>query len=660
MASSLLATLSRRLPSARGSKMSRFTYDCSPLPSPSTFIRLIDLYPSSTDFTSAMGPTHLPPPLRCHIYSVPLMSLPPYTALSYTWGPPDRTHHLELSSHEFFITPSLATCLQHIRHADRTITLWIDQMCINQDDAREKNEQVPLMGQIYRQAKEVLVWVGPSAEGSDSLMDVWNWVGGKAQAWGLDNYLTKERFPEYQQIITKADPTDLKTMEFHNMCQTYGPFFDLKAMHAWYKRPWFSRVWVVQELCLGSRSAFVCGNKRTPVDLVMLALQIFHFYVAYTHISPERMQDMRAVLAEDPTAALFAARKRRRKFECDGGTGDTFFKLLNRVYVGNKVMQATDPRDRIFGLAALATDTQKLVIKPDYGATTVEKIYTRTARAIIQDGELDLLCLSQYPKKLGSLPSWVPDWSGNIQPSFCSLGPDPTELPLFDASRSEQPSLIHTHDESILGVEGYLVDEIEQVCGPWTYPAEGQNFDHVLYLTYFSQIRSLCMISAARNNKIYKTPRRRAEGFWRIPVGDVERLSTHDLCRATSSSFKGYQKLSHDCEAYEQVKALSTLAEAEALFQQGQEDEDACTRYRARVAEMRNKRPYLSKEGYVGMGPVTTASGDVIAVLVGARVPFVLRPKGAGRFSFLGEAYCDGIMDGEITEARSKQDEVLQ
>ncbi|KAH7124993.1 heterokaryon incompatibility protein, partial [Dactylonectria estremocensis] len=639
--------------------MSRFTYDCSPLPSPSTFIRLIDLYPSPTDSTSAMGSTHLSPSLRCCIYSVSLSSLPPYTALSYTWGPPDRTHLLEVSNQEFSITSSLATCLQHICHTERTTTLWIDQICINQDDSREKNEQVPLMDQIYRKAEEVLIWVGPSAEESSSLMDVWNKVGGKAQAWGMDSYLTKERFPEYQQIITKADPTDLKTTEFHDICQTYGPLFDLKAMLAWYKRPWFLRVWVVQELCLGSHSVFVCGNKRVPVDLVMFALQIFNFYLAYAHISSERMQDMRAVLAEDPTAALFAARRRRRRFESEGGTGDTFFQLLQRVYVTNNVRQATDPRDRIFGLAALATDTKKLGIKPDYGTTTVEQIYTKIARAIIQDGELDLLCLSQCPKEFRSLPSWVPDWSGNIQPSFCSLGPTPTELPLFDASRSGQPSLIHTHDENILGVEGYLVDEIEEVCGPWTYPVEGQSFDHVRYLTYLSQIRSLCMISAARNNKIYETPRRRAEGFWRIPVGDVEQLSTLELCRATSSSLKGYQKLFHNCEAEEQVKALSTVAEAEALFQQRHEDEGASTRYRARLAEMRNKRPYLSKEGYVGMGPVTTAPGDVIAVLVGARVPFVLRPKGAGKFSFLGEAYCDGIMDGEITEARSKQDFVL-
>jgi hypothetical protein len=83
-----------------------------------------------------------------------------------------------------------------------------------------------------------------------------------------------------------------------------------------------------------------------------------------------------------------------------------------------------------------------------------------------------------------------------------------------------------------------------------------KNSNHVPYLTYLSHIKSLCMTSAAKNKGIYETSQRQAESFWRIPIGDVEQMSTFDLCRATSSFFKGYRKFFHDCEAYEQLKNL--------------------------------------------------------------------------------------------------------
>jgi hypothetical protein len=510
-------------------------------------------------------------------------------------------------------------------------------------------------------------------------MDVWHQVGQKAKVWGMDKYHQKEHFLEFQRIVSKSNPIDQRTMDFHKICETAGPDFDLKAMIAWYKRPWFSRVWVVQEFCLGRRTVFVCGEKRVAVDLVLLARQIFDFYLPYALTKGmllDERRDAETLIDQNPTASLFAARNRRRRFECSDGTkndetsvdrksnvgiGDELFQLLQRFYVYNN-LQATDPRDRIFGLAALATDMKKLGIETDYTTSTIDQIYTRTARAIIHDGKLDLLRLAQFPKTLESLPSWVPDWCGNIQPSFCSLGPsNPTSTPpLFAASGSDQPFLIPTGDDSrLLGVRGYLVDEVEQVCCPWTYPSHGGNPDHVPYLAFLSDIKSLCMISAARNSDIYETSQRQAEGIWRIPIGDVEEMHYSDMCRATSSFFKGYRKFFHDCEADELVKTISSSAEARALFAQWEGDEAIASLYRSRMNEMRNKRPYLSKNGYVGMGPVTTIPGDVIVVLIGAQIPYVLRPEGQGRFTFLGEAYCDGIMDGEIRTRKTKQDFVI-
>jgi hypothetical protein len=640
------------------SRTPRFEY--KPLQYPSTSIRLIHLLPSQSYLAEALEFAHLSSPLLCHISSVPITSCPPYKALSYTWGEPSQTHPIFISGHKYLITPSLATALKHIRHPTDIVTLWIDQICINQTDLQEKNQQLPLMSQIYSGAEQVLIWLGPAADRSDLLMDVWDRVGRMAQAWGLESYYTKERLPELGRITAKSDPNDGKTIEFQNLCQTVGPTFDIKAMDAWYGRPWFSRVWIVQEFCLGADAVFVCGHRKVPITLVFLARQIFDFYIGYTmdeNTPRQRLQEVRSMIV-DPTPPLFAARNRRRKFERNDGTGDSLLQLLQRLYVGMNA-QATDPKDMIFGLLALANDTNKLGIIPDYGLA-VKQIYTKTSRLIIQNGELDLIGLSQFPKRSNSLPSWVPDWRGPLQPSFCNIGPSSLlDKHLFSASDSNQPSLTETDDESLLGIEGYLVDEIEEVGAPWKERESGSEFDHVPYLSYFSQIKAMCIISANKDYDIYQRPERRGEGFWRIPVGDVEETTTHDTRRATPSSLKGYQQFIANCESFEQSRLISSDAEYKDLSEQGRKDESFGVRYRSRIYEMRNKRPYISKKGYVGMGPATTNPGDSIVVLIGARVPYVLRPLGEERMFLLGEAYCDGIMDGEIVARQDKQSFIL-
>ena len=84
----------------------------------------------------------------------------PYDALSYVWGKPDLNKSLSIDEHELRITYNLHTSLRHLRYPDRVRTLWIDAICINQQDLTEKGPQVALMGRIYRQADTVLCWLG--------------------------------------------------------------------------------------------------------------------------------------------------------------------------------------------------------------------------------------------------------------------------------------------------------------------------------------------------------------------------------------------------------------------------------------------------------------------------------------------------------------------
>jgi hypothetical protein len=100
--------------------------------------------------------------LECSLEEVPLDQQPDYEALSYAWGKQDTTGgtYILCCGKRITITPNCAAALIHLRHEAEPRVLWIDAICINQANVREKNHQVSLMGDIYRNAKCTLMWLG--------------------------------------------------------------------------------------------------------------------------------------------------------------------------------------------------------------------------------------------------------------------------------------------------------------------------------------------------------------------------------------------------------------------------------------------------------------------------------------------------------------------
>lgn len=95
-----------------------------------------------------------------------LNALPPYHALSYTWGDPTKTKAILVDGAVVQVTSNLEEFLRYRRRDldDKIGTLWIDALCINQKDNSEKNTQLLLMRQIYEKANSTLVWLGTEKE----------------------------------------------------------------------------------------------------------------------------------------------------------------------------------------------------------------------------------------------------------------------------------------------------------------------------------------------------------------------------------------------------------------------------------------------------------------------------------------------------------------
>ncbi|KIM98326.1 hypothetical protein OIDMADRAFT_91381, partial [Oidiodendron maius Zn] len=146
--------------------------------------------------------------IRINLFNIDSLSSHPYEALSYVWGPRDADVTVSVNNRDLNVSANLFEALYHLRRIERKRLLWADAVCINQASDIEKSCQVSFMGEIYRNANDVVIFLGKERDDSAMVMDI---VQERIQRCGFDS----TRF--------------------------------LCAVNAFFKRPWWSRIWVVQE-----------------------------------------------------------------------------------------------------------------------------------------------------------------------------------------------------------------------------------------------------------------------------------------------------------------------------------------------------------------------------------------------------------------------------
>ncbi|KAK4124701.1 HET-domain-containing protein [Parathielavia appendiculata] len=726
-----------------------FTYDSAPLDKSKPEIRRLELFPSpdrSAPLTGHILVSTLPTtPGRGHTQSTATDSLS-YTALSYTWGKdPTTTHSIFVVGSKIAhgnqakqpelvnvqsrlaITKNLHITLVHLRDEREKVVLWIDQVCINQEDGTEKGAQVQLMGRIYAEARQVLVWLGPEEDGSDEVMDAWRVIGQDARNLEMEKYYTLEKWPALSKMIYDPDLEDALTQEYQNMLEramnVLIPLIRDGRLWKWFCRPWFGRAWVVQEFCLCDNTILVCGKKRLDPKLVFLAQQIHGFSIgrfgSKTYLQRGVSMEQLNELSGEPTSSLFTCRQRRRNFDRaaraqdeprhgaegeprhgaegeprhgakgesrSGARGDQLHALLKKLYVEHSV-EATEHRDRIYSLLALAVDTNgenALDIRPDYtdmgNDEKTARILTDAARQMIThptSGRIDILCCTQFPKTPGRdgrladyLPSWVPDWRSNLQGPYYKIN-ETTETHTFAACGDYldvQP--VFSADPRALGLRGFIVDVIEMVSQSEPLAWTG-DFDAAIILDYFSWINTFVDISLAKATPeaegAYPSRERMAEARWRVPIADLygSRGNWSKGSYMSRAPPKAEQYHKQAVEALQFILECATLSIeeqstrfAEFGWEEKSGNQQTGADYRHSLSNATNKRPFLTQNGHVGIASGETKAGDMVVIFCGGRIPFILRPLGQpkDKFAFIGEAYCDGIMDGEFAREGRLQD----
>lgn len=315
--------------------------------------------------------------IRIQLAPVWLVLPPWYEALSYVWGTELAPYPLVADAqYKMAITKNLDYALRCLRQPKGIRTLWVDALCIDQQNIQEKNDQVRKMAQIYLRAHRTLIWLGLD-EGH--------------------NYHTLFLHMD-KQIRPNSDSTLTQLIE---------------ELHHLTNSPWFSRLWVLQELVMSMNDPMVyIGRFRIPwSDFESGAIYLSGVYLEHTRmrLSEEDMNLSRATLNESAKIKGFG-----RLREC-GRESSLEVRLFDSM-----LQTATDPRDHVYGILGIS-DVGQNILAPDYDLS-VQAVFTKTVSVLLEYYSPVLYCVYPLRYRLNGvstdiaqnsdLPSWVPDLAG--------------------------------------------------------------------------------------------------------------------------------------------------------------------------------------------------------------------------------------------------------
>ncbi|KAK0636543.1 heterokaryon incompatibility protein-domain-containing protein [Bombardia bombarda] len=358
-----------------------------------------------------------------------------YDALSYTWGgqPCDRPVSVltvgTAGTSELMITANAEAALRHLRDKDRKKAryLWVDAICIDQSSIPERNVQVANMGDIYRGAKRVLIWLGEGT--ADTRAAFLAMAGWWRLLYTLHPRGLAHSFWTWVTVGEESGRDFIQRRMGSGMTIDHGlqvaRGLDVLVSHSYWER-----VWTLQEIGLSKdpeRCLVLCGASTEPVNLLIL-----YETVAALHFNRNLLDRISVhfnlALREAALAVKGKERRRNSKQKYYGKEGFLsngkyldIFSMLSEMRAKN----ATEPRDYIYGLRELFPEDLKLVAV-SYERPTAD-IYREVTQHIIErkrrdsavndsdddDKTLDgiLVHASQEQKTVTDCPSWVPDWS---------------------------------------------------------------------------------------------------------------------------------------------------------------------------------------------------------------------------------------------------------
>ncbi|KAH0427354.1 ankyrin and het domain protein [Colletotrichum camelliae] len=517
-----------------------------------------------------------------------------YEALSYAWGSqadPKLFHVLECSSQSssagvktLEIGQNLESALRHLRQMSETRTIWCDAICINQNDVEERGVQVRGMGDIYRHAKRVVVWLGQETDASYRAAQLMKLLGS---IFYFDH-----------DVGTCRQHSDTAALLAHKWAPIHFQTADWQSLYDLFDLPWFKRLWVKQEIILAKGAAiFVIGKQE-------ISWGAFCGGASYLkHIGIHQ-------------SVAFGERKRHEFDELLTKAFLTFthgeFRHINATLNLVNECECLDPRDKIYGILGLYGEDFQ--IEPNYNKdhrdvyTDFSRQYMQSATAI---GTFDLCDTADDPTWMH--PTWVPDFAKKI--------PQITHWGIGDVAKYSQPQRHILLDDScqVLGIHCGTISQCSssvtpQKLVPSTCPEIIRSW--ILDVSSnrsqpFSQAcidELVCTISLGRTDEHNLDTRWTLSAVTDILLGDMEWFSP--------------QEIQHE----ENIMRLMSSFIYQGIF---------------------SNLLATTADGKFVQSVGTAQVEDKIYVFPGERLPIILRTIEGGRYRVVGPCFMPSLMHRE-------------
>lgn len=555
---------------------------------------------------------------------------PQYLALSYAWGGDSKTYSIICNGNPVLITENLgkalSTALCCIRdkgnstwNTDEELFLWADGLCINQDDDEEKNFQVKLMTSIYQKAKGTV-----------------GYTGAPQKTNPLDGVLAMMAIGHAGVSDGDGQAVDLDEVK-------------IEAYRELWAQTWYTRSWVTQEVVVSQHVECLwgLGAKNANWRLETMALLVERAQSKQFHqTSKMGLLGTREEGGSHPSCVDVWTKLRRLWMEGRGAVD-----LVTALEI-TRSAKCYDPRDKLYSIWGLLNKEDQKGLRVDYSKqNSVEQVYIDLATYCLgTDSAIQLLECAGFKSNLPGLPSWVPDWTYPQRASMQSR--------LYKCAGDTLPKITLSPDKKKITVKGVFLDNIGirgisadlaallGAAGPEmaiigadeiarqisnllkprhpTYP-NGEQWDDIIW-------RVLTVDRAWGDVRNEKDDKRYYEAFQRRWPGgvNIDPVTNNWQVIVEPPNFAAVRPPLENSLAF---VIMAYLAQRRRVI---------CS----------------TTQGYLGVFPDDAKVGDLIAMLYGGNVPFLLRRKGRD-FEILGPCYLHGVMDGEFAAVGAPRDFVI-
>jgi Heterokaryon incompatibility protein (HET) len=548
-------------------------------------------------------PGKISDPLICSLHVADLRDdTLSYEALSYAWGDRSTVFPILCNGIATSVQVNLRDALQRLRLEGERRTLWVDALCINQNDVSERGSQVKLMQQIYQRAVRVLIWIGhQDSEYAElgfaaicGIVNSWRAVRGRRPA----SYLSTQRCSAPSKISEQGpDYADESTWE---------------AIRVLFRQPYWTRLWVLQEVVASSLAIVIWGDAEIAWTWVGLAISVIRNngkkWQSYSiHENGALLNAYLMFRLPDPNF-----------LDCPL----SFLDLLRMTLKFN----ASEASDRIFAILGLPGDHSGAdgnpFIEPNY-SLSLGSLHMRVAERILETHAtpLDLLSAVHHKEAIDfTFPTWVPRW--NVQGIRGIVGSHRPGMK-FAASQGFQRGshfkFQGTFPNSILNIQGIKIGVISSSTD--TFLQDDLHCSKPMNMMRKS-LKNLNIDLQNRDIAEVLASTLTAGQDW---YGDLVRKSEQHFADFVAFSIDYWNiSLPRSREPGSSARFLSAVR-------------NVCA----------GRRVFHTCERRLGLGPGILQKGDLICVFLGGTVPYVIRPITKSTYCLVGECYVNGYMFGE-------------